>query len=322
MFLFIVRRLLVMIPQLLLLSIVIFLLAKAMPGDAITGAFMGNPDATPEQAEKIRESYGLNDPYIVQYGRWIKNFVQGDMGMSFIHQQPVTSILAGKLSNTLLLGLFTFIVSYLIALPLGIIAGRWTDSFADKWIVGYNYVAIATPGFVFAIILLFIFSFVLGWFPSGGSVDINVETGTWTYVLNRAQHLVLPTLSGALLATAGTIQYLRNEIIDIKSKDFVKTARAKGVPEGKVYTHHILRNALLPIAAFLGLEITGLIGGSIFIETIFSYPGLGQLFMQSISSRDFTVVSALVMISGAAVIMGTMLSDIILNMIDPRIRID
>lgn len=311
-----------MIPQLLLLSIVIFLLAKAMPGDAITGAFMGNPDATPEQAEKIRESYGLNDPYIVQYGRWIKNFVQGDMGMSFIHQQPVTSILAGKLSNTLLLGLFTFIVSYLIALPLGIIAGRWTDSFADKWIVGYNYVAIATPGFVFAIILLFIFSFVLGWFPSGGSVDINVETGTWTYVLNRAQHLVLPTLSGALLATAGTIQYLRNEIIDIKSKDFVKTARAKGVPEGKVYTHHILRNALLPIAAFLGLEITGLIGGSIFIETIFSYPGLGQLFMQSISSRDFTVVSALVMISGAAVIMGTMLSDIILSMIDPRIRID
>lgn len=311
-----------MIPQLLLLSIVIFLLAKAMPGDAITGAFMGNPDATPEQAEKIRENYGLNDPLIVQYGRWIKNFAQGDMGMSFIHQQPVTSILAGKLSNTLLLGLFTFIVSYLIALPLGIIAGRWTDSFADKWIVGYNYVAIATPGFVFAIILLFVFSFVLGWFPSGGSVDINVETGTWEYVLNRAQHLVLPTLSGALLATAGTIQYLRNEIIDIKSKDFVKTARAKGVPEGKVYTHHILRNALLPIAAFLGLEITGLIGGSIFIETIFSYPGLGQLFMQSISSRDFTVVSALVMISGAAVIVGTMLSDIILSMIDPRIRID
>ena len=293
-----------------------------MPGDAITGAFMGNPDATPEQAEKIRENYGLNDPLIVQYGRWIKNFAQGDMGMSFIHQQPVTSILAGKLSNTLLLGLFTFIVSYLIALPLGIIAGRWTDSFADKWIVGYNYVAIATPGFVFAIILLFVFSFVLGWFPSGGSVDINVETGTWEYVLNRAQHLVLPTLSGALLATAGTIQYLRNEIIDIKSKDFVKTARAKGVPEGKVYTHHILRNALLPIAAFLGLEITGLIGGSIFIETIFSYPGLGQLFMQSISSRDFTVVSALVMISGAAVIVGTMLSDIILSMIDPRIRID
>jgi len=311
-----------MIPQLLLLSIVIFFLAKAMPGDAVTGAFMGNPDATPEQAEKIRESYGLNDPLFVQYGRWIRGFAQGDMGMSFIHQQPVTSILAGKLSNTLLLGFFTFIVSYLIALPLGIIAGRWTESWADKSIVGYNYLAIATPGFIFAIIMLFVFSFVLGWFPSGGSIDISVEVGTWEYVMSKARHLVLPTLSGAILATAGTIQYLRNEIIDIKRKDFVKTARAKGVPEGKVYTRHILRNSLLPIAAFLGLEITGLIGGSIFIETIFSYPGLGQLFMQSISSRDFTVVSALVMISGAAVIVGTMLSDIILSMIDPRIRID
>jgi len=311
-----------MIPQLLLLSIVIFFLAKAMPGDAVTGAFMANPDATPEQVEKIRDKYGLNDPWYEQYGFWIKNFVKGDMGMSYIHQQPVTSILAGKLNNTVLLGLCTFIVSYIIAIPLGIIAGRWNDSWADKWIVGYNYFAIASPVFIFALMMLFAFSCVLGWFPSGGSIDISVESGTWEYVVSRARHLVLPTLSGALLATAGTIQYLRNEIIDTKSKDFVKTARAKGVPEGKVYTRHILRNSLLPIAAFLGLEITGLIGGSIFIETIFSYPGLGQLFIQSISTRDFTVVSALVMISGAAVIVGTMLSDIFLSFIDPRIRIE
>ena len=322
MHLFILRRIMVMIPQLLLLSIVIFFLAKAMPGDAVTGAFMGNPDATPEQVEKIRDKYGLNDPWYEQYGRWITNFVQGDMGMSYIHQQPVTTLLAGKLSNTLILGLCTFIVSYLIAIPLGMIAGRWADSWTDRWIVGYNYVAIATPAFIFALLLLFVFSFVLGWFPSGGSVDIRVESGTWEYVVSRARHLVLPTLSGALLATAGTIQYLRNEIIDTKNKEFVKTARAKGIPERKVYTHHILRNSLLPIAAFLGLEITGLIGGSIFIETIFSYPGLGQLFMQSISNRDFTVVSALVMISGAAVVVGTMLSDILLSIIDPRIRIE
>jgi peptide/nickel transport system permease protein len=125
-----------------------------------------------------------------------------------------------------------------------------------------------------------------------------------------------------LLFTYGTIQYLRNDIIDTKLKDFVKTARAKGVPEGKVYTRHILRNSLLPIAAFLGYEITSLIAGSIFIEMIFSYPGLGQLFIQSISGRDFTVVTALVMISGTAAIVGTMLSDIILSIVDPRIRID
>ena len=214
------------------------------------------------------------------------------------------------------------IVIYLIAIPLGIIAGRWTNSWADKWIVAYNYFAFATPTFVFALLMLFLFSFVLGWFPTGGSVDIRAEVGTWEYFVSKAKHLFLPVMSGALLFTFGTIQYLRNDIIDTKMKDFVKTARAKGVPERKVYTHHILRNSMLPIAAFLGYEITGLIAGSVFIEWIFSYPGLGQLFIQSISTRDFTVVTALVMISGAAAIVGTMLSDIILSIVDPRIRIN
>lgn len=140
--------------------------------------------------------------------------------------------------------------------------------------------------------------------------------------MNRAKHLFLPVMSGALIGTVGTIQYLRNDIIDQKIKDYVKTARAKGVPEGKVYSRHILRNSLLPIAAFLGYEITSLISGSIFIESIYSYPGLGQLFIQSVSLRDFTVVTALVLISGTAVIVGTLLSDIILSIVDPRIRLE
>nr|WP_255726680.1 oligopeptide ABC transporter permease [Sporosarcina sp. ACRSM] len=317
-----IRRSLMMIPQLLLLSIVIFVLAKAMPGDAVTGAFMGNPDASPEEMEKIRDKFGLDEPWYVQYGLWIGKAVQGDFGMSYVHQQPVTTLLGSRIANTVLLSFFTLVVTYLIAIPLGIIAGRWTDSWADKLIVTYNYFAFATPTFVFALLMLFLFSFVLGWFPTGGSVDIRVEEGTWDYVVSKAQHLVLPVLSGAILFTFGTIQYLRNDMIDTKLKDFVKLARAKGVPESKVYTRHILRNSLLPIAAFLGYEITGLIAGSVFIESIFSYPGIGQLFIQSISSRDFTVVTALVMISGAAAIVGTMLSDIILSMVDPRIRID
>lgn len=319
---FILRRTLIMIPQLILLSLVIFMLAKAMPGDAVTGAFMGNPDATPEQIEKIREKFGLNDPWYVQYGRWIGKAVKGDFGQSYTHQQPVTTLIAGRVENTILLSLFTTIMIYLIAIPLGIVAGRWTDSWADKMIVTYNYVAFATPLFVFALLMLFIFAFVLGWFPYGGSVDIRIESGTWDYVVSRAKHLFLPVMSAALIGTVGTIQYLRNDIIDQKNKDYVKTARAKGVPEGRVYSRHIFRNSLLPIAAFLGYEITGLIGGSVFIETIFSYQGLGQLFIQSINLRDFTVVTALVLISGTAVVIGTMLSDIILSIVDPRIRIE
>jgi peptide/nickel transport system permease protein len=319
---FILRRILVMIPQLLLLSVIIFLLAKAMPGDALTGAFQGNPEANAEHMEEIREKMGLNDPWYEQYGRWVTNFVQGDMGMSYVHKQKVTSLLGSKLSNTVLLSLTTMITIYLIAIPLGIIAGRWHNSWADKAIVTYNYFSIATPVFIFALIMLFVFGFYFSWFPTGRSVDITIQNGTWDYFVSKANHLVLPTLSGAIIGTAGTIQYLRNDIIDTKLKDFVKTARAKGVPEGRVYTRHILRNSLLPIAAFMGYEITLLISGSVFIESIFSYPGLGQLFIQSIQTRDFTVVSALVMISGAAVIVGTMLSDIILSIVDPRIRID
>jgi peptide/nickel transport system permease protein len=319
---FILRRTLIMIPQLILLSLIIFVLAKQMPGDAVTGAFMGNPDATPEQIEKIREKYGLNDPWYVQYGAWMGKAVQGDFGQSYTHKQPVTTLLAGRVANTMLLSIGTLIVTYIIAIPLGIIAGRWTDTWADKMIVTYNYFAFATPLFVFALLMLFLFSFILGWTPIGGSVDIRAEEGSLDYIVSKAKHLILPVMSGALLATFGTIQYLRNDIIDTKLKDFVKTARAKGVPEGKVYTRHILRNSLLPIAAFLGYEITGLIAGSIFLEMIFSYPGLGQLFIQSIMGRDFTVVTALVMISGAAAIFGTKLSDIILSIVDPRIRID
>ncbi len=319
---FTIRRVLIMIPQLLLLSLIIFVLAKQMPGDAVTGAFMGNPNVSAEQMEKIREEYGLNDPWYVQYGHWVGKAVKGDLGSSYTHKQPVTSLLAGRVANTVTLGLFILIVSYIIAIPLGIIAGRWTDSWADKSIVMYNYFSFATPLFVFALLMLYVFGFVLGWFPTGNSVDVRLDAGSWEYYVSKFKHLVLPGMSGAILATFGTIQYLRNDIIDTKLKDFVKTARAKGVPEGKVYTRHILRNSMLPIAAFLGYEITGLIAGSIFLEMIFSYPGLGQLFIQSISGRDFTVTTAIVMISGTAVIVGTMLSDIILSAIDPRIRIE
>jgi peptide/nickel transport system permease protein len=242
--------------------------------------------------------------------------------MSVIHQGPVTELLAGRMWNTILLSALILILSYIIAIPLGITGGRRTDSWADKAIVGYNYLTYATPLFIFALLVLFIFGFVLGWFPTSGSVDIRVDNGTFAYYMSKLNHLILPAFSGAIVNTTFTIQMLRNEIIDTKIKDFVKTARAKGVNESKVYTRHILRNSFLPIAAFLGYEITGLIGGSVFLESIYGYPGIGQLFLSSISQRDFSVVTALVMISGLATLIGTLLSDIILSAVDPRIRIE
>ncbi|HDR4419840.1 TPA: ABC transporter permease [Bacillus cereus] len=317
---FILRRILVMIPQLFVLSILVFALAKAMPGDALTGRAM-DPSADPKVIEEQRERLGLNDPIPTQYVRWIKNVAQGDFGVSTIHKIQVTDLLGERLGNTITLSLAILILTYLIAIPLGVISGRWNNSWMDRIITLYNYLGYATPLFIFALIMLFVFGFQLALFPTGGSVDPQVTDGTFAYYMSKLNHLLLPTICGALIGTVSTVQYLRSEIIDTKIKDFVRTARAKGVPESRIYSRHILRNSFLPIAAFLGYEITGLIGGSIFLESIFSYPGLGQLFMQSITQRDFSVITSLVMLTGFATLLGTLLSDIILSIVDPRIRI-
>ncbi len=310
-----------MIPQLFLVSFLVFALAKAMPGDALTGKQF-EPNADPERIAELREQLGLNDPMHVQYIRWIKNVAQGDWGTSYTHKIKVTDVIGDRIWNTVYLALAIFIITYFIAIPLGIVSGRWNDTWADNLITGYSYLGFATPTFIFALIMLFFFGFTLDLFPTGGSVDPKTDPGTFDYVLSKIGHLILPALSGALISTVGIIQYLRSEIIDTKIKDYVKTARSKGIPESKVYSRHILRNSFLPIAAFLGYEITGLIAGSIILETIFSYPGIGQLFVTSISLRDFSVVTALILMTSFATLLGTLLSDIILSLVDPRIRIE
>ncbi|MED0971945.1 oligopeptide ABC transporter permease [Bacillus paramycoides] len=319
---FILRRILIMIPQLFILSVLVFLLAKAMPGDALTGAEMANPKSDPKVLEEQREKLGLNDPVTTQYVRWIKNAVQGDFGVSYAHKMQVTDLIGERLGNTILLAIVILILTYIIAIPLGVISGRWNDTWGDRLITLYNYLGFATPLFIFGLIMLFLFGFQFPIFPTGGSVDPQVETGTLAYYMSKFNHILLPALSGALIATVGTVQYLRSEIIDTKHKDFVRTVRAKGVPESKVYSRHILRNSFLPIAAFLGYEITGLVTGALFLENIFSYPGIGQLFIQSMGQRDFSVVTAIVLFTGFATLLGTLLSDIILSIVDPRIRID
>jgi len=319
---FIIRRFLIMIPQLFLLSILVFAVAEAMPGDPLSAQFRNNPNLDPAMLEELKEQAGFNEAPHIKYVNWINDLFHGDLGMSYIHKVKVSTLLGDRFANTIWLGLATLILTYLIAIPLGVIAGRYQDSWADKLIVGYNYVTFAVPLFVFALLMLFIFGFKLDWFPTSGSVDPRVTPGTWDWFLSRVHHLILPALTAALLSTVGTVQYLRNEIIDTKLKDFVKTARAKGTPERKVYSRHIFRNSLLPVAAFLGYDIVGILGGSIFIEQIFGYPGIGQLFISSISQRDYNVITTLVMLSGFLALLGTMLSDIILSIVDPRIRID
>ena len=316
----VLRRVLLMIPQLFILSLLIFIMAKQMPGDALTGSIGGN--VKPEVLEQIRRESGWYDPWYEQYWRWITKALQGDFGKSFQYKQPVTRVIGARAANTFLLALFATVLSYLIALPLGIKAGRNPGSKFDKGVILYNFISYAMPSFVLYLFTLLLFGYVLKWLPTMGSVDPHIAKGTFAYFLNRLKHLIMPAGCIAILSTTGTIQYLRNEIIDAKTQDYVKTARSKGVPMKKVYSHHIFRNSLLPIAAFFGFQITGLLGGSMIAERIFNYPGMGNLFIDAILLRDYSVVNALVMLYGFLNLLGSLLSDIIMSIVDPRIRIE
>ena len=186
----------------------------------------------------------------------------------------------------------------------------------------YNFITYAIPSFILSLLFLLLFGYRLRIFPTSGFVGLEAIGTTSRYFFSRIYHMLLPAITGALLRTTGIVQYLRNEVIDAKGQDYVKTARSKGVPIDKVYSHHIFRNSLLPIAAFFGFTVTGLLAGSVFIETVFMYQGMGLLFIESIASRDYSIINALTLLYGALALLGSLISDIVMIIVDPRIRIE
>lgn len=318
----VVRRVLIMIPQLFILSVLVFLIGKMMPGDPFTG-LLGNPNVKASRIEELRAMAGLDDPWPVQYKNWItKIILHGDFGVSYTYKIPVTDKIRLPAQNTLWLSLLTVMLTYAIAVPLGIRAGRYNGSKFDKAVLVYNFITYAIPTFILSLLSLLLFGYRLKIFPTSGFVSLDAVGNTIRYIGSRIYHMLLPAMTAAVLRTTGIVQYLRNEVIDAKSQDYVKTARSKGVPIDKVYTHHIFRNSLLPIAAFFGFTITGLLAGSIFVETIFMYQGMGLLFIESIMSRDYSVINALTLLYGTLALFGSLLSDIIMIIVDPRIRIE
>lgn len=316
----ILRRIVLMLPQLFILTILVFALSILMPGDALTGTI--DPSISAEQLEAMREKLGLNKPWYERYIDWMKGVLVGDFGRSWKYKQPVLSIIGQRVWPTIWLSLFTAILTYLIALPLGLLAGRYQDSWIDRTINLYNFISYSMPSFVLGLLMIWLFGYTLKWFPTRGTISSGITPGTIQAMLSRLYHIILPGTTLALISTTGTIQYLRTGIIDAKSQDYVRTARAKGVPEAVVYRRHIFRNSLLPIAAFMGYTITGLVSGAVITENIFTYQGMGRLFLDSISGRDFSVMMTLVLFFGFMTLLGTLLSDIIMVFVDPRIRID
>lgn len=316
----VVRRLLVMIPQIILLSMLVFIVAHLMPGDPFTG--MIDPNIDPQRLEELRRAAGYYDPVHVQYLRWVGNALQGDFGRSFAQKIPVTTLIGSRAMNSIRLGLVSTMFTYAIALPFGMLAGRYNNTWFDRFVMIYNYVSYAIPTFVLALLLLYIFGYQLQWFPTRGTVSATIPKGTLAYYWDMFYRLLLPGFTAGILGTATTTQTLRNEVIDAKTQDYVRTARSKGVPENVIYNKHIFRNAFLPIASSIGFIFSRLLNGSVFIERIFAFNGMGDLFITSITSRDYSVVITLVLLYGIIAIIGSLVSDIVLSIVDPRIRID
>ncbi|MDR0272103.1 MAG: ABC transporter permease [Clostridiales bacterium] len=316
----IIRRILILIPQLIIISILVFILGAMMPGDALSG--MIDPGVSAEVRELQREKLGLNDPLAVRYVRWIGGIVRGDFGESFIHRRPVLEVIGERMANTFFLSLAILVLTYTIAIPLGVLSGRYSGTVVDKAILFYVFVSLAMPTMVLGILMILFFSFYLGWFPSSGSVDaIVLAKGSAGEILaNRLHHMVLPAATGALVGMVGVVFMLRANIIDRAFSDYVTLARSKGVPEGAVFRRHILRNSLIPVAAGFGFAISGLLTGQLFIERIFQYPGMGHLFFSSVKAQDFAVVNAIILIFSALTALGMLISDILLSITDPRIR--
>jgi peptide/nickel transport system permease protein len=314
----IIRRLLIMIPQLFIVSILVFLLAKMMPGDPFSG--MIGPNTDPATVAALREKAGLNDPWWQQYLHWMGNALRGDFGQSYQLHQPVSRIIGARLGNTVWLSIISVVLTYLLAIGMALIAARRENSKTDRFLLFYNSAILSMPAYLFYLFGIFVFGYVLGWFPTSGTVSPDT-TGAVAIFFDRIYHMILPASIVALIGTTGIFSYLRSGILDESRQDYVKLARAKGVPEKRIFSKHILRNAFLPIASTMGYSIVGVFGGMVFAETIFSFPGIGSLFTQSLISRDYTIVTTLVLFNGALAVIGGLLSDIIMSLVDPRIRI-
>ncbi|HEY2421513.1 MAG TPA: oligopeptide ABC transporter permease [Neobacillus sp.] len=315
------RRILGMIPMLFLISIVVFTLAKLMPGDSLTGE-IDPRNTSPQYIAEMREKLGFNDPMPKQYIHWIGHFVEGDFGKSTRFKIKVSEVIGQRIPNTILLGVTSIFITYILAFFMGSYSGRKPYTIGDNLIGGLNYLGLSIPPFIAGVFAIFLFSFTLGWFPSNGSVDIGVTNGTLEWWLSRMHHVFLPAVVLGLLSTASYTQFLRNDIIENSRKDFVRTARAKGTPEKKIYNVHILRNSIIPLITFLGFDLVAIISGAIITETIFTYPGLGQLFLQSVNVRDYPVLMTLTMLFSFLTLIGNLIADILYGVVDPRIRLE
>ncbi|MEI3607283.1 ABC transporter permease [Pseudogracilibacillus sp. SE30717A] len=321
MYQYIIRRILVFIPMLFALSIIVFALAKAAPGDPFTGKVF-DPNIDPEVYDQMREELGLNKSIPAQYIDWSSRFIKGEFGDSITFKgRTVKSLIVERFANTVRLGIFALFLTLIVSIPIGIYSARKPYSPLDYAATTFGFMGLAIPNFFFGLVVIYLFSIKLGWFPAQGTVGGPGMSGMEEF-MSRIHHLILPGITLGLAGTATYMRYMRSEILDVLDSDYVRTARAKGMSERNVLYKHTLRNALIPIITLMGFELGTLLGGAIITEQVFNFPGLGTLFIGSVVNRDYPVVMAITLFLGIAILIGNLLADIFYSIVDPRIRYD
>lgn len=299
---------------LIVASIAVFLLLRLIPGDP-AGTLAG-PNARPEQLEAIREDLGLEEPLPVQYGIWVSNALRGDLGTSLISGYPVMEIIRQRVPASGALAAGGIIVAVTIALPVGLISalrrGTWLATAAG----GYTALALAVPTFWLGLLLLLLFGLRLDWLPMSGYVELSEDPVT------GLQHLLLPSITLAASLSAVLARMLATSMMEVMDHDYVRTARAKGLRERLVVARHVFRNALIPVVTVLGIQLGQLLGGAVVTEAIFQWPGLGQLILQGINNRDYSVVQGTMLLLVSFFVIVNLLVDLTYGFLDPRIRYD
>jgi len=308
---YILRRLVVMVPVALLASVMLFALLKLTPGDPVL--IMLGERVTAQNYEALRHDLGLDQPYPVQYFRWVSHVVQGDFGKSLRNGGPVRDEIVARLPATFQLGVAALVLGLVIAVPLGILSAVFRRTVVGFASTAFSQVGIAIPGFFLGLVLIYVFALNLRWLPPGSYTTFTDSPTEWL------RRLVLPAFTLSLFGAATQTRFIRSGLLDTLHQDYIRTARAKGFGEAAVIMRHALRNALIPSVTLLGLQIGAILEGAFIVESVFAWPGIGRLAVQSLGARDYPTVQAVVLLAVFVFLLANLMVDVAYAYLDPRI---
>ncbi len=319
---YIIRRLLQMIPTLIGTTFIVYVIINMAPGSPLS--HMIDPTISQEAIERRKEQLGLDRPLLQRYGTWLTEAVQGNLGYSTRYRgRLVTELIQGRLGPTITLTFSSILVSFIIAVPIGVISATRQYSTLDYSVVVSAIAGVSIPVFFLGIVLVWLFGFTLGWFPVGGMSSAGVRhPDFFSFAADVGRHLVLPLVTLTAANTARFVRFTRSSMLEVIRQDYVRTARAKGLSEQVVIYRHALRNALLPVVTILGLSLPFLFSGAIITESVFAWPGMGTMLIESVSQRDYGLLMGINVFLAVLVILGNLLADIFYSVVDPRIRYD